>query len=65
MRDPQDTSTGRDLELYKFKKGKPYGFKHEIPDEYVNCVKTIKYERNVFILFVNSIHSCMELLYVH
>jgi hypothetical protein len=58
MRDPQDTSTGGDLELYKFKKGKPYGFKQcEIPDEYVNCVKTIKYERNVFILFVNSIHS--------
>jgi hypothetical protein len=58
MRDPLDTSTGGDLELYRFKQGIPDGFVHcEIADEYVEWVKTIKYERNVLVLFLNSIHS--------
>jgi hypothetical protein len=57
MRDPQDTSTGGDLELYKFKKGKPYGFSgFKIADhKYVECVKTIKYEQNVLVLFLNLV----------
>ena len=60
MRDPEDTSTGGNLEIYKFKKGKPYGFrdrKCEIADKYVEHVKTIKYEQNVLVLFINSIYS--------
>lgn len=58
MRDPQDKSTGGDLELYKFKKGDPYGFINcERPDRYIEYVKTIKYERNVFVLFINSLYS--------
>lgn len=58
MRHPQDTSTGGDLEIYRFKKGKPYGFNNcEIKDKYIEHVKTIKYERNVLVLFLNSISS--------
>lgn len=58
MRDPQDTSTGGDLELYKFKNVKPKGFRDcQVDDKYVEWVKTIKYERNVLVMFVNSIYS--------
>jgi hypothetical protein len=58
MREPQDISTGGDLEIYKFKNGKPYGFrKCESAARYVEYVKTIKYERNLFVLFINSINS--------
>jgi hypothetical protein len=58
MRDPQDTSTGGDLEIYKFKNDKPYGFrKCESAARYVEYVKTIKYERNVLVLFINSLYS--------
>jgi hypothetical protein len=58
MRDPQDISTGGDLEIYKFKNGKPYGFrKCESAERYVEYVKTIKYERNVLVVLINSIYS--------
>jgi hypothetical protein len=58
LRDPQDDSTGGDLELYKFKNGKPHGFRsHALQDYAVEVCKTIKYERNVFVLFLNSIYA--------
>ena len=59
MRDPQDPSTGGDLELYRFKNGQPDGFrKHAIADpKYVELVKKIKYEQNVLVLFLNSEYS--------
>jgi len=58
MRDPQDTSTGGDLEIYKFKHGKAQGFRSSaVADSYIEYVKTIEYERNVLILFINSIYS--------
>lgn len=58
MRDPNDTSTGGDLEIYRFKTKKPYGFTNcEISDKYVEYVKTIKYERNVLVLLINSAYS--------
>jgi hypothetical protein len=57
MRSPEDDSTGGDLELYRFKR-KPYGFRrYEIPDKYVSYVKTVKYDSNVLVLFLNSISS--------
>ncbi|MEC4892812.1 MAG: 2OG-Fe(II) oxygenase [Oscillatoria sp. PMC 1051.18] len=57
LRDPKDTSTGGDLEIYKFKT-KDYQFEGQfISDEYVETIKTVKYERNVLVLFVNSIDS--------
>ncbi len=58
MRDPQDTSTGGDLEIYKFKQSRPCGFNDcQIYADCVEHVKTIKYEQNVLVLFLNSIHS--------
>lgn len=58
LRDPQDTSTGGNLEIYKFKNSKPYGFRSSaIDDSYIKHVKTIEYDRNVLILFLNSVYS--------
>lgn len=58
LRRPEDQSTGGDLQIYRFKNGKPYGFNQQfIDDKYVELVKTVKYERNVLVLFLNSIHS--------
>ncbi len=57
LRSLEDTSTGGDLEIYKFK-DKPNHFRGEyIRDKYVEVVKTVKYQRNVLILFINSIYS--------
>jgi len=57
MRAPRYINRG-DLEIYKFKNGKPYGFrKCESAARYVEYVKTIKYDRNLFVLFINSINS--------
>lgn len=57
LRSPEDTSTGGNLELYKFK-DKPNRFRDVyISDKYVEAVKTVKYQRNVLVLFLNSIYS--------
>lgn len=57
LRSPEDTSVGGDLEIYKFK-DKLNGFRGEyISEKYVQAVKTVKYQRNVLILFINSIKS--------
>lgn len=60
LRGPDDTSTGGNLEIYKFKnnRNQPYGFEEQfIDDQYVELVKTVKYERNVLVLFPNSIQA--------
>ncbi|MGC1310046.1 MAG: hypothetical protein WA885_22690 [Phormidesmis sp.] len=61
MRHPDDNSIGGDLEIYRFKGNKPAGFdpndKQHVNDEYVELVKTIKYDRNVLVLFLNSLNS--------
>ncbi len=58
LRDPKDDSTGGDLELYKFKNGKPQGFRsNALPSYAIELCKTIKYERNVLVLFLNSIYA--------
>jgi hypothetical protein len=58
LRDPKDDSTGGDLELYKFKNGKPQGFRsNALPSYAIEFCKEIKYERNVLVLFLNSIYS--------
>lgn len=57
MRHPDDTSTGGDLEIYRFK-AKPQGFKiAEIDDRYVEVVKTIKYQRNTLVMFINNVSA--------
>jgi len=58
MRDPQDESTGGNLEIYKFKSNSPHGFRNcESADRYVEHVKTIQYERNALVFFLNSLYS--------
>lgn len=61
MRHPEDKSSGGDLEIYRFKDNKPGGFdpndKQHVDDKYVELVKTIRYERNVFVFFLNSLNS--------
>jgi hypothetical protein len=58
LRHPDDQSTGGNLEIYRSRHSQPQGFKGQfIEDKHVELVKTVQYERNVLILFVNSIHS--------
>lgn len=60
LRSPQDTSIGGDLEIYRFKNkhNRPHGFVEQfIDDRHVELVKTVKYQRNVLVLFPNSIYS--------
>jgi hypothetical protein len=58
LRHPNDRSTGGNLEIYRFKKGRTHSFQGQyIDDKHVERVKTVHYERNVLVLFVNSVHS--------
>lgn len=58
LRLPDDKSTGGDLEIYKFK-NRIYGFNENrrIEDKYIELVKTVNYQSNVLVLFLNSIKS--------
>lgn len=57
LRHPDDTSTGGDLEICRFV-GKPSGLRGaEIDDRSVEVVKTIKYQRNVLVMFINNIRA--------
>jgi hypothetical protein len=58
LRHPDDDSTGGDLELYRFKDNKPQGFNGKfVEDKYLEVVKTVKYDRNVLVLFLNSVYA--------
>jgi len=58
LRDPADRSLGGDLELCTFKTNRPRGFDGpEIHGEYVTPVKTISYDSNVLVMFLNSLDS--------
>lgn len=56
LRNPQDTtSTGGNLEIYRYKGSNYHFFDQQfIHDEDVEVVKTINYERNVLVFFLNS-----------
>lgn len=54
LRHPDDDSTGGDLELYRYRPGSPVFDDHEIADRYIEPVKTISYEKNVLVMFLNS-----------
>lgn len=57
LRHQEDSSSGGNLELARFK-GEPESFKGaSVPDESVEVVKTVKYRRNVLVLFINSYYS--------
>jgi hypothetical protein len=58
LRHPGDDSRGGDLELYRLK-GRRFAF-HGGPymeKTYVERVATVRYEKNVLVLLVNSLHS--------
>jgi hypothetical protein len=58
LRHPGDDSRGGDLELYRLR-GRTFAF-HAGPyiaERYVERVATVKYERNVLVVFVNSLRS--------
>jgi hypothetical protein len=59
LRHPNDQSTGGNLEIYRFKSGKPYHrFQGQfIDDRYIELVKTVQYQRNALVLFINSVES--------
>ena len=54
LRHPDDDSTGGDLELYRYRPGRPVFDGHEIADRYIEPVETIRYEKNVLVMFLNS-----------
>ena len=57
LRHPEDDSTGGDLQLYRYATPHPKFEGHEVPMRFVEPVKTIKYESNVLVLFLNTIDS--------
>jgi hypothetical protein len=57
IRHEADDSSGGDLELYCFKEKIDRFRNRFIDDKYIEPVKTIRYENNVLILFINSIAS--------
>lgn len=57
MRRDDDDSKGGDLELYQYKKKKFKMHGQGVDDKYLKIVKTIPYEKNVLVLFLNSIES--------
>jgi hypothetical protein len=58
MRHHDDRSTGGDLELFRFRHRQPGGFVGcEVEPAYVELVKTIPYEANVLVLFLNTIDA--------
>jgi hypothetical protein len=57
LRHPDDDSTGGDLELYRYRPGRPVFDGHEIDDRYIEVVKTVPYRRNTLVVFTNSRES--------
>ena len=61
LRPTDDTSKGGDLEIYRFKQDKIYGFKGSsnqyVDDENLEIVQVVPYESNVLVLFLNSVQS--------
>ena len=58
FRSDHDTSTGGDLELFRFK-NRSFAFqgKAEIDEDQVEKIDTIKYEQNTLAFFINSLSS--------
>ena len=58
LKHPEDTSTGADLDIYRFLGNrKCFKMAEVVNSQNLELVKTVKYERNVFIFFLNSIES--------
>lgn len=58
LRKPNDDSKGGNLVLYRYQKGiRPVYVGQQIAERYVAEVATVPYQRNTFILFLNSFDS--------
>lgn len=57
LRHPDDRSRGGDLELYRYTTSRPVFDGHEIAHRYIEPVKTVGYERNVAVFFLNTPES--------
>jgi hypothetical protein len=58
MRHPRDHSGGGDLELYRFRDGAPRGLRgSDVADRHLVLAKTIRYERNVLVMYPNHLHA--------
>lgn len=56
MRHPEDRAAGGDLELYRFRGGRPGGFHdREVPDRWLERVATVRYEPNVLVMYPNCV----------
>jgi hypothetical protein len=57
LRTPDDTSTGADVELYRFRE-QPGGFQdRNVDPSFIETVKTVRYERNLLLVMINSLDS--------
>jgi 2-oxoglutarate-Fe(II)-dependent oxygenase superfamily protein len=54
LRRPEDDSSGGDLQLYRYATRRPVFEGHEISNRQIELVKTIPYEANTLVLFLNS-----------
>ncbi len=54
LRHPDDESSGGDLELYRYATRRPVFDGHEIDRRYIEPIETVRYERNVAVLFLNT-----------
>lgn len=57
LRHPEDRSTGGDLEIYRYRTDKPVFKKHNVDRSYLDTIRTIPYEKNTLLFFVNSPNS--------
>ncbi len=57
LRNPEDTSDGGELELYRFAGSRHRMQKASIEDQYIEVVKTIPYRSNTLIMFLNCIDA--------
>lgn len=55
LRTPADDSAGGDLEIYRFREGGDRHFNDKyIDDRWIEVAHTVRYERNVLVLFLNG-----------
>lgn len=57
LRHPEEDSSGGDLELYRYTRDEPEFHEHEIDKRLLERVKTIPYEKNTLVLFLNTVDS--------
>ncbi len=60
MRQEDDDSTGGNLEFYRFRHDLPNGLEiplDNVPEEYVEVAKTIKYKPNTFVIWPNNVNA--------